>query len=354
MKIAYMPFSPQFTKYAETLLRILMDKHDVRIFTTHALPPSDDPSYLQGFNITYGPWSWLDLKELYDFNPDLIIMWNGYAPWTYAAMKWLKKRYPMLHMERGWLPQKDHLYMADDLAPHSKFIMGLPEVIPTDHSGIERLKQIYKPSLTDHTLPEKFIFVPAQLDEDTSIVISSPLFKTCDSFIGALRHYIPDVPIIVKNHPVAPNKSRPPNVTVYDGPLSSLDLCAQATVVAGITSTVLTEALVYGKPVASFGYNVGMQSHIKGSWCDHLDNRCEESVWSGRSPKQCRSKNRRGEEELFTKIRSICLEGAEVSVARPAEKTLSWLLGKQWRPEIPPQWLLDYIKTFPIMHPVVP
>jgi hypothetical protein len=321
MKIAYLPFSPQFVKYARNLLLRLMLEHEVKIFTTH-LPPSDaDNSYLDGFDMTYVAWSWFEFEELLAYDPDLIIMWNGYAPWTYGAMRWLKHvlNYRVLHLERAWLPQKRNFYLADDLAAHSNFIMRLPEKVQIDIEGVEKLRELYKPTQTDPGLPERFIFVPAQLDEDTSITISSPIFKNCDSFMGALRFYIPDIPVVVKNHPKFTTKSRSSNVNLYEGPMTSMELAAQSTMVAGLTSTVLTESLIYNKPIASFGYNVGMHSHF--SCCTNY------------------------QPEVFRHMRDICEDPTLFKPARSYDETLSWLLSKQWPGDSIPKWVIDYIEN---------
>jgi hypothetical protein len=323
MKIAYLPFSPQFVKYARNLLLGLLDrKHDVKVFTTHLPPSNADNSYLDGFDITYVPWSWFEFKELLAYNPELIITWNGFAPWTYAAMNWLKHTlgYRTLHLERGWLPQKGNFYIAENLAAHSHFIMDMPKRVRIDKKGIEKLRALYKPVQTDSGLPERFVFVPAQLDEDTSITISSTQFKNCDSFLGALRYFLPDIPIVVKNHPKFTEKSRSSLITLYEGPMTSMELAAQSTVVAGITSTVLTEALIYNKPVASFGYNVGMYSHMNPS---HGIARTS---------------------DIFEQIKDIYLNSTEFKPPRAREEMLSWLLSKQWPGDSVPKWVIDYIE----------
>ena len=322
MKIAHLVFSPQLLQYTEGLLDQLITRgHTVGVFTTHKLPsnaPEEQKALVNKYNVTYECWSWFDLKGIQAFAPDLILMWNGYAPWTYAAMKWFKDRYHMLYIERGWLPQKDYCYIADDLASHSSFIMDRPEG-PIPLVNVDKLRALYKPRYTDSALPERFIFVPAQLDEDTSITISSPIFKNCDSFLGALRHYIPNTPVIVKNHPLFQDKSRSDKITLYSGPLSSMDLAAQSTVVAGLTSTVLTEALIYEKPVASFGQNVGSPSHIHYPY---------------------------NPETSFKTIKSILRGDLTWKPRVPYLETISWLLSKQWNRYDVPQWVSEYIESY--------
>jgi hypothetical protein len=200
--------------------------------------------------------------------------------------------------------------------------MDLPEDIEINKEGVEKLRESYGPMQTDPGLPEKFLFVPAQLDEDTSITISSPVFKNCDSFMGALRHFIPNTPVVVRNHPKFAEKSRSPDIFLYEGPLTSLELALQSTIVAGITSTVLTEALIHGKPVASFGCNVGMSAHL--------------------NPLSSVMPSAAG---IFEKMKGICERDEEFSPPRSAEEILSWLLSKQWDGGNIPNWVVEYVES---------
>lgn len=313
MKIAYLAFSPQFVLFIEGLVKGLIARgHDVQIFTTHHLPPGAPDEYLQHAPIHYEPWSWFEFDSFTKFDPDLVLIWNGYAPWTYAAMRWVKLSYKTLHIEKAWLPQSNHCYIATDLAAQCPFIMNMPDDSPVDPAAIKRLKDFYKPADPDTSLPERFIFVPAQLDHDTSITISSDIYKTCDSFIGMLQRTIPDIPIVVKNHPLQQAKERPRGVIVYDwsGPLSSLDLAAQAAAVAGISSTVLVEALIHSKPTLSVGRNVGSHSHIRS----------------------------------FATLKSALSNPAEYTPNYHYYQTLSWLLTKQWDGQAVPEWVFELIE----------
>jgi hypothetical protein len=83
--------------------------------------------------------------------------------------------------------------------------------------------------------------------------------------------------------------------------------------VAGLTSTVLAEALVYDKPVISFGLNVAMRSHIHGL------------------------------AEGFGTLKDIC-KGVPYAPLHSRDQTLSWLLSKQWPSMNPPEWVYEYIE----------
>ena len=322
MKIACMTFPPDGMMH---LCRGLKDRgHDVRVFhtipgvlkgTTYVTPPGQ----WDGFDVCYDKWDFLELDVLHAFNPDVVIIWNGSAPWSIPSVDILKSRYKTVHLELGWLPQKTQYYIANDLAPHTSFIMGVPDDYPVNEEGIKALKEMYKPRYLDLSLPEKFIFFPAQLDHDTSILRSSPHYKSCEVFLNDLRDNIKDVPIVVKPHPFDKHRKWPEGTNLYQGVLSAMEIVNQASLVIGINSTVLTEALIHGKPVFSCGYNVAMRSHISGLYFS--DKRY-----------------------FFEHARQVCLSG-EFTPPRNPEQTLSWLLTKQWTNNAPPVWVYEYVES---------
>jgi hypothetical protein len=323
MKIACMTFPPDGLM---PLCRALKERgHDVKAFHTE-LPPevrtAEPPpaNHWDGFDVWYGRWDLMDLDAVHEFAPDILLIWNGTAPWSVESVDHLKTMYRAVHIEFAWLPQRGNYQISDALAPHSRFIMNVPEDYPVNEAGIAALKEYYQPKGFDPGLPERFILFPAQINSDTSIIRSSPFYKSCVAFLADLTKHITKVPIIVKPHPHDRWAKWPEGTLVYKGALSALDLVRQSSAVVGINSTVLTEALVHDKPVFSFGYNVAMRSHTSG--VENLDH-----------------------EAVFRRAQEVCL-GDSYTPPKPANQTLSWLLSKQWPHMNPPSWVCEYIENF--------
>jgi hypothetical protein len=323
MKIACMTFPPDGMM---PLCRTLKERgHDVRAFhtpldTSVRTGMNTPENHWDGFDVHYGRWDLMDLDAVHEFKPDMLLIWNGSAPWSKVSIDRLKTLYKAVHIELAWLPQKGNYYIAECLAPHSRFIMDVPGDYLINEAGVAALKEYYQPKNRDESLPKSFIFFPAQLDYDTSITVSSPFYKSCTEFLEVMTRYVTKVPIIVKGHPFDKETVWPEGTLVYKGQLSAMDIVHQSTAVIGINSTVLTEALVHDKPVFSFGYNVAMRSHTSG--VENLDH-----------------------EAIFRRAQEVCL-GDSYKHPKPPQQTLSWLLSKQWPHMKPPSWVCEYIENF--------
>lgn len=308
-------FSGLFGCLRELIFGLKNRGHELKLFQSQ--PFAEDISHLDGLDVEVLPWYWFDLKPIFEFKPDKIVFFNGHGSDTHAALTYLRSLFDTVIIELGWIPQNANLYIADNLAPHSSFIMDMPVDIPPPE--LADLKKSYSP-IYDASLPEKFIFVPAQLDFDTSITISSPVFKDCSSFLSSLLYFADGIPVVIKNHPKqleAP--PRPQGALVYTGTSRSIDLAAQATLVAGITSTVLTEALLFNRHVFSFGHTVSMKAHMNAT--------SESTVFP-----------------LMSKIKDIFYNLDLFKPERSADDVLSWLLSKQWDYKNPPEWVYAYIE----------
>jgi len=321
MKIACVTHPPGF---ALNLFKGLKERgHDVRIFSLDDTDPlgiydKDKICELwKVFTFSFCRWDILQMDDIFEFNPDIVILWNGYFQRFEKSCSLLKSKFTVLHVEQAWLPQSENYYIADDLAPHSKYIMRVPEDFPIDYEAVDNLKNLYKAKEDNDSLPKRFIFFPGQLDGDTSIIKSSPFYKSCNSLLEDLLRLDLKIPIIVKNHPFDKEQSRPDGIGVYKGPLTSNDLVSKAVAAVGISSTVLVEALVHKTPIFSFGYNVAMRSHISGAI---------------------------NKSEALSNLKFLC-EGERPLTTMDSEQTLSWLLTKQWPHSKPPEQVFRYIES---------
>jgi capsular polysaccharide export protein len=135
-----------------------------------------------------------------------------------------------------------------------------------------------RPSTKGVTLPERYIFLPFQVHDDTQIVIHSPWVDRMETMLRAVlraRAAIGcDLPIVVKEHPVDIGRydyeglpeRREVAAWLWDQTLE--EVMPGAAVVVTVNSTVGLEAVVAGKPVVTLGnalYNhAGIVHHAAG------------------------------------------------------------------------------------------
>lgn len=215
MRILFLCFSTNLAEFFVPLSRALRkDGDDHALVTTSAGGPLPQ-SVIDAFgsdSIAVCNWSWFDFGAIERFQPDVIISWNGYAPWTWGAFQYLSANYPVVVVERGWFPQKDNLYfnfngkiIADE--PNVDAPLSIYQLMADDFSWkhslearVEGIRKEYegrigsaleiRTKIAEEGLvpPEGYILVPGQLDFDTSISRSiQTSFLSVDSFIGALQ-----------------------------------------------------------------------------------------------------------------------------------------------------------------------
>ncbi|MDD2943137.1 MAG: hypothetical protein PHC51_09255 [bacterium] len=199
-----------------------------------------------------------------ELKPDFILLWSGnfhYQRGTRAAViaSGLKER--LLFAEVGWFSQREYIYV-DRCGVNAFSSMPGMSYPPLFSHQLVRLDQwrdryrMQKLGVTPPSVVARRVFLPLQIDTDTSIALSSP-FKTMAAFITFLEQWIPpDYEVIVKLHPKAtyayvPVSSRANFRIVAGGSLEQW--LASSEIVIGINSTVLLEAAVLGKRVVAFG-----------------------------------------------------------------------------------------------------
>ena len=255
MKIALLAYAHQMYWFLSGLEKGLKrNGHQVKGFYQVGPKSSRDHELINWLNF--------DLKKLEAFNPERIYIFNGYAKESYAATNYLKSKYNVYFVERGWLPQARNIYIdrvglggRSSLATRnlSRFKDPLnarfvDNTIRYDHYCIAKFKP---PELQD------FILVPLQLEQDTSIVYDSPYIKSMQSLVDFVVKHFPDQHIVVKHHPKdSIDIKTSGNVTQISNELPMHLLSFAAKAIVGINSTSLIEALVHYKPVAMLGVNV--------------------------------------------------------------------------------------------------
>ncbi len=129
----------------------------------------------------------------------------------------------------------------------------------------------------DGALPDNYLFLPFQVENDSQLILHSPLVGTSMAkFVevchGALQQLEPGMRLVVKLHPANLNQvdyrdlvARFPEVLFYKSG-SIGEMIEKSRAVVTINSTVGLEALTYYKPVVTLGdnfYNVpGVVEHV--------------------------------------------------------------------------------------------
>jgi len=221
----------------------------------------DDACLVKGHHCVWTDWHHFEILPIIHFNPDLIIYWNGRFPGMMAVTSWLKDRYSCAAMELGWYPQKSFGCLLSDIPQLSG--LGLTSYKKGVASQEHHQKALAETRSRYHThtqprveLPDNFVFVPLQLEQDTQILSGSPRFKTMESLLGYVRYKFPSNPIVVTNHPKDKDRALPNFVINMTHQSETLPLALKSTVVVGINSTVLSETMLFNKHTISLGLSV--------------------------------------------------------------------------------------------------
>jgi acetyltransferase-like isoleucine patch superfamily enzyme len=196
--------------------------------------------------------------------PDYVVIWSGnfhYQEGTLAAIRDCQLAARVLFAEVAWFSQTEYVYLDSKGVNAFSSIPGQRYPALRAHQQarlqawrarycLKRLGEMQSPS-APHT-----VFVPLQVDTDTSIVKSSP-FKSMREFIGFLERWIPPhYDVVIKLHPKAtypylPTSGRANFRVMAGGAIEQY--MATADTVVGINSTVLLEAAALGKRTVAFG-----------------------------------------------------------------------------------------------------
>lgn len=200
------------------------------------------------------------------YQPDRVILWNGnfaYQKATNLTLEALGYKDRILFLEVAWFSQREFIYFdTKGVNLYSSICGRTPEPLTSLQSM--RLEQWYERQRSSRVRMEDElrrpgplrIFVPLQVDTDTSIREGSP-FSDMRSFVSFLETWVPpDSEVILKAHPKAhyPYLLGSKQRNFHFRASGSIDeLMNDADVVLGVNSTVLLEAASFGKRVVAFG-----------------------------------------------------------------------------------------------------
>ena len=223
-----------------------------------------------------GQWWNFDFGALEDFRPDRVLVFNGSFPWCAAATSEISRRWNTRYGELAWLPQSNYLYL-DFQGPGARSRLAETHWWPTspacareDRAArlmVKLLRGRYRVRNRPLGLPERYLLVPLQLEDDTSVVQDSPVFKTNASMVGFLHRALAgELPLVVKPHPLEAKPTdptnMPPGAHVVPPGVPFGDLLWGAAAVAGMNSTCLVESLVWEKPVIQLGHGVACGKNV--------------------------------------------------------------------------------------------
>jgi hypothetical protein len=184
-------------------------------------------------------------------NADLAYLFNGMHPVMSDAKKLVAEfNTPIIYMEVGWFPQKDHWYFDSQGTNGNSTLHhdNLDWLTPYDFKHLETRRHEYQGG---RTLTDKgYILVPLQVPGDTAHIWSP--FETTSDFIGYTRRIYEGREIIFRRHPKSKEPLHNLNLGTH-GKGDLLDLICGASFVFGINSTTLLESALIGKKTISCG-----------------------------------------------------------------------------------------------------
>lgn len=179
-----------------------------------------------------------------------VVIWNGMQnEGPLAAALCERRGIPHCFVEQGFLKQSE-TYSVDLTGFCGRSFLNRPLSWVTDEDR-ERLHATRRALREAHpTTDEGFVLVPLQVENDSQVLYYSP-YPFMQDAIGAIERMYPGVPIVFRPHP-----KRSPSATPLVSARSRverggdyLDWARRASIVVGLNSTALLEALILGKPV---------------------------------------------------------------------------------------------------------
>ena len=207
------------------------------------------------------------------FKPDALIVLNGAHYKQQAAINLAENfQTKVIFIELGCLPNTT---MVDDQGVNAnasiprdkKFYQNYRNTSEYHLSANLVPRESKVPKQVNQNLPDKFIFVPFQVHDDTQVLLQSPwivsMWDLYQKFENALTKLHADYSIVFKEHPS--DTQRYPELyeknsrLIFANGNDTQELIEQAAAVVTINSTVGIEALLFKKPTITLGnafYNV--------------------------------------------------------------------------------------------------
>lgn len=211
-------------------------------------------------------------------------LWNGCFVWGGRIKPDIRSAdiisrfdVPIIYSELGWFPQRGTIYfdhcgtnsaMSYKKPPALKGARKLQFSLIRERACRKIYGQSYFKMLKRNADFKRKVFVPLQDETDTNITIDSP-FETMDKMLQFLSENYPNHNFTTRIHPKAtpPKINKYPNVEIQNPNLDPYNSLHEFGVVAGINSTMITEAAFMGCETICFGNGIaktyGLARYIK-------------------------------------------------------------------------------------------
>jgi hypothetical protein len=165
----------------------------------------------------------------------------------------------MVFCEHGWLPQSSTFTIDNEGSNGSSSVSKSSQIPYTSNKNAINSKRL---EYNSPAYSGSYIYLPLQINTDTQVALYSPYFKDMAEFIKHVTGLFPDKKIIVKVHPKDSESNKQkykrfcnkPNI-VYVDDKNNISYIKGAERVIAINSTVVNEALLFNKPVMTYGIN---------------------------------------------------------------------------------------------------
>tara|TARA_R110000803_G_scaffold63613_3_gene124313 strand:- start:2357 stop:3355 length:999 start_codon:yes stop_codon:yes gene_type:complete len=212
------------------------------------------------------------INLLENLSPSYIVVWNGdfndsRRGFQVKLISLIKSTFPkikFIYCEHGWMPQKSTFSMdklGSNGSSSSTFLRNIPQTTtlqPVINKRVQYTNAAKPVNIND------YLYLPLQLNSDTQITKYSPHFKDMGEFINHIITLFPNKTLVVKAHP----KDTRDNLQRYQlickqhtnvyfiEDSNNIGWCKSASGIIAINSTVINEALIFRKPIMTYGLNI--------------------------------------------------------------------------------------------------
>lgn len=259
----------RFSRLKELELAALARHHGEEELRKRRFPAWFKPLYTAGSRLALAVTALRYWETFADEGYHTLALWNGYHVRQAVAIRIARLHGKKIaYFENGPLPETTTLDFqginaANSLPRDPAFYRELPEPAALPVRLVPREGKQEKTG-GSVLLPQRFLFVPFQVDHDTQLTVHSPWVKDMAHLFRIMEetvHALPEgMQIVFKEHPSAPVEYPELHRRALEHPrlrfankFPTQELIEKAEAVVTVNSTVGVEALLLGKRVAVLG-----------------------------------------------------------------------------------------------------
>tara|TARA_R110001592_G_scaffold282833_1_gene550638 strand:+ start:3566 stop:4564 length:999 start_codon:yes stop_codon:yes gene_type:complete len=232
----------------------------------------DNKALMHASNSYKAPTDHAVINLLENLNPSHLVVWNGdfndsQRGFQVKLISLIKSTFPnikFVYCEHGWMPQKSTFSMdklGSNGSSSATFLKNIPQT--TALQSVINKRAQYTNAAKPVNIND-YLYLPLQLNSDTQITKYSPHFKDMGEFINHIISLFPNKTLVVKAHP----KDKRDNLQRYQlickqytnvyfiEDSNNIGWCKSASGIIAINSTVINEALIFRKPIMTYGLNI--------------------------------------------------------------------------------------------------